>query len=65
MSPAGYFIARVLEIAGVDKWSRLPGCIVRAVVERDTSIVAIGHALKNNWFYPALEIPIEAPRNNE
>jgi hypothetical protein len=55
-SPAcGLFIQRVLETVGVDRWEKLAGQHVRVRGDRD-KLVAIGHILKNEWFYPAEEL---------
>lgn len=48
----GQFLLRVLQIAGVEEWSALPGRTIRADAE-DTKIHGIGHIVKNDWFYPA------------
>lgn len=46
------FIRRVLDIVGVDKWSKLAGCPVRAEADRG-KVHRIGHFLEDRWFDPS------------
>ena len=41
-------LRRILEIAEVDRWEKLPGKIIR-VRRRDTFVLAIGHFMKDDW----------------
>ncbi len=50
----GHFIWRVLQIAGVDEWAKLPGRTVRVKASRG-SVEAIGHIIKDDWFDPTVE----------
>ena len=51
---AGLWIWRILEVLEVSKWERLPGTTLR-VKARHTGIEAIGHILKDQWFWPREE----------
>ena len=55
--PCGHFIARCMEVAGVEKWSDMAGKPVRVVRDGISSpIRAIGHIVKDDWFTPSEDL---------
>lgn len=54
MSVAGHHIYRILEIAGVEKWSQTAGRTIR-VESTWTKVFRIGHIVKDDWYDPAAD----------
>jgi hypothetical protein len=50
----GLWVWRCMECAGVSEWSKLPGQTIRTKGDY-SRIEAIGHIVKDIWFYPQAE----------
>ena len=51
-SPAGHFIFRCMEVAGVEDWDKMVGRTIRVKCHH-AGIEAIGHIVKDDWFCPS------------
>lgn len=52
----GFWIKRILETVGANKWEDLEGKHVRVEGEEFGKIIGIGHIIEDKWFYPEKEI---------
>lgn len=52
----GFWIKRILETVGVNKWEDLNDKFVRVIGEEYGDIEGIGHITDDKWFYPKKEI---------
>jgi hypothetical protein len=64
LSPAGHFIWRVMEIAGVSKWSELKGKTVRAR-HNFGCVWEIGNIINDDWFCPSKDFAEIVGKENE
>lgn len=53
-SIAGHHLWRIMEIADVETWDKLPGEAIRVRIENGF-IVAIGHIVKEDWYEPRID----------
>lgn len=51
----GFWVQRILETVGVEKWEDLPGKHIRVAGDYH-HITGIGHITDDKWFYPKAEI---------
>jgi hypothetical protein len=42
-------VRRLMEVAGADRWSEIPGKVVRARASRTGGVAALGHVLEDDW----------------
>jgi hypothetical protein len=62
----GWWVARVMETVGVEKWEDLKGKHVRVETEGlGGHIIALGHFMKKQWFRPGEEIKVFLAANPE
>jgi len=60
---AGFWMRRLLEVVGVEKWEDLKGKYIRVDGEEFGNIEGIGHIIEDKWFYPNKEEPIEVTKD--
>ena len=53
---AGWWIKRILETVGVERWEDLKGQFIRVDGEEFGDIFGIGHIIEDKWFYPKKEL---------
>lgn len=59
-SVCGHFLYRTMQVAGVEDWSNLVGRTIR-VKSDHSSVQAIGHIVKDDWFDPSADFaPLRA-----
>jgi len=63
-SPAGHFIFRLLDVAGVRSFSELEGKAIR-VTRTGSRITGIGHIVDDNWFFPDKDFEPLIKKNKE
>jgi len=53
----GLYISRILEISGVRNFAYLKNRAIRILWKFNEPIIAIGHIVRDDWFYPCFELP--------
>lgn len=46
------YIGRLMDTLEVEKWSDLQGTPCRAMIDEHNMAIAVGHYLKDKWFFP-------------
>lgn len=62
---AGFWIKRILETVGVEKWEDLKGKYVRVEGDIFGAIEGIGHIVEDRWFFPERETEELARKQKE
>lgn len=52
----GFWVKRILETVGVERWEQLQGKYVQVDGEAYGEITGIGHITDDKWFYPKREL---------